>query len=90
MRLWGYGGYTQISVSSATTDLDTTAQWALRLFCRAEASAMLVMDRARFQQWQTASNNTDVTAIGLLQLSQEMSRRWEREVMRLRKLRKMG
>lgn len=90
LRLWGYGNWTQLSVSSATTDLSTTAQWALRLFCQSEALGLLLIDRAKFQQWQTASNNTDVSAIGVAQLYQIASRRWEREVSRLRRLRKTG
>lgn len=90
LRLWGYGPYTQLAASSSTTDLGTTAIWALRLFCQSEALALLLIDRAKFQQWQTSSNNTDVSAIGVAQLYQIAARRWEREETRLRRMRKLG
>lgn len=90
LHVFGYGGYTQLAASSDTTDLDTVGEWALRLFCQTEALSLLLVDRAKFQQWQADSNNTDITAIGVAQLYQISQRRWDREVSRLRRMRKTG
>ena len=90
LRAFGYGGYIQLSASSSTTDLDTSGLFAVRVFVQVESFAQLIADRAKFQQWQTDSNNTDVTALGLAQLYQGATQRWAREVTRLRKMRKLG
>lgn len=90
LRAFGYGGYVQLAASSSTTDLDTSALNALRVFCQVELFAQLIADRAKFQQWQVDSNNTDVTALGLAQIYGGLTSRWQREVLRLRKPRKLG
>lgn len=90
MRGFGYGAYVQLSASTSTTDLDTSGTWAVRVFCQVECFAQLIADRAKFKQWQTDSNNTDVTALGLAQIYSGATSRWAREVQRLRKMRKLG
>lgn len=90
LRAWGYARYTQLSASTQTTDVDTSGLWAVRVFAQAEAFQRLMNDRAKFQQWQSDSNNTDV---GMLQLASVMSQaraRWADEKRRLRKLRRLG
>jgi hypothetical protein len=88
IRAFGYGRYVQLAASSATTDLDSSGIWAVRVFAEAEALAGLIANRAAFQQWQENSNNTDVTALGLAQLYGQARDRWEMERRRLRRLRK--
>lgn len=90
LRLFGYGAYTQLSVDSATTDLDTKGEWAVRAFAVAEGFARLLADRAAFQQWQVDANNTDITAASLNQLALAARRRWEQRRNQLRKMRKLG
>lgn len=90
LRIFGYGRYAQLSVSSATTDLNQTGIWALRSFCKSEAFYALLYDRARFQQWQTDQTNTDVSLIQLAQFANLAQRTWSREQQRLRRLRKLG
>jgi hypothetical protein len=90
LRAFGYGGYIQLSASTQTTDLDTSGIFAVRTFVQVESLAQLIADRAKFQQWQVDSNNTDVTALGLAQLYGGATSRWAREVQRLRTLRKLG
>lgn len=90
LRAFGYGPYVQLSVASATTDLDTSGIFAVRVFAQVESFAQLIADRVKFQQWQADSNNTDVTALGLAQLYSGATARWARERVRLRKMRKLG
>lgn len=90
LRAFGYGAYIQLSVSSSTTDLDTDAIWAIRVFAQVEAFERLLADRATFQQWQASPGNTDITALGLAQLSRSARARWLTEQQRLRRLRKVG
>lgn len=93
LELLGYGGWTQIdatSSSSTTTELDASAQWAVRLFVRVEGFQHLVTDRTAFRQWVQSPTNTDVTALSLASIAREARYQWEAEKARLRKMRKTG
>lgn len=90
LRVFGYGAWLQLSTGTATTDLDTSGLFAVRVFCQVEAFQRLLADRAKFQQWQAASNNTDVSAMGLNQLAFSARRRWQDQRRRLATLRKLG
>lgn len=90
LRGWGYGGYTQLAASTSVTDLDTTGIWAVRLFGQVEGFAHLLADRAKFKQWQTDPQNTDVGMLQMNQLYSVAAGRWARRVQRLRKVRKLG
>ena len=90
LRAFGYGRYIQLSATSDTTDLSTSGIWAVRVFVQAEAFQRLMTDRAKFQQWQSDSNNTDVTALHLGSLMGQARARWDRERGRMRRMRKLG
>jgi hypothetical protein len=90
IRAFGYARYTQLSASSATTDLDSTGIKALRVFCQSEAFQLLLNDRALFAQWQGQPGNTDITGLALAQIAAAKTGRWEREKARIRRLRKRG
>ena len=89
LRAFGYGGYTQLAASTSTTDLDTSAQYAVMVFAMAEAYDILLADRGKFEQWQADPSNTDTDVVKLNQLAHLMSRRWHEERQRLRKIRKL-
>lgn len=91
-RVFGYGAWAPITIgtSSSTTDLDTRAQYAVKVFVEAEALTMLMYDRAQFQQWQVTAGNTDVTALGLNNLALAAQQRWRQEKARIRGFRKQG
>jgi hypothetical protein len=92
LRVFGYGNWAPITigVSSSTTDLDTRAQNAVKVFVEAEALSMLTFDRAQFQQWQAGSGNSDVTALGMNNLALAAQQRWRLEKQRIRSLKKSG
>jgi len=91
-RVFGYGAWSPITIgtSSSTTDLDTRAQSAVKVFVEAEALTMLMYDRAQFQQWQVGAGNTDITALGLNNLALAAQQRWRLEKARIRVVRKQG
>ncbi len=90
LKVFGYGRYVQLSASTQTTDLDVSGINAVIVFVQVEAFQRLVADRAKFQQWQSNSNNTDVTALGVAQLAGQATARWRAQRQRLRHLRKLG
>lgn len=90
VRVFGYAAYTQLSASTATTDLNTQATAVALLYAQAEAMQRLVFDRAKFQQWVADSNNTDVNGLTMAQLADQASARFERRKAALRKIRKLG
>jgi len=89
LQAWGYGRYIQLSVSSSTTDMDVSAINAVMVFAVAEAYGRLISDRTQFQQWQSNTTGTDVTALGLAQLASAARNRWREERNRLRRMRKV-
>jgi hypothetical protein len=101
LRVFGYGEWGQISAtyttagaavspSSVTTDLNTRAANAVKVFVQAEALTSLTFDRAQFQQWQLGAGNTDVSALGMNNLAMAAQQRWRIEKQRIRTFRKMG
>lgn len=79
-----------ISASTVTTDLNTRAQFAVKVFVAAEALSMLMFDRAQFQQWQVAGGNTDISALGLNNLAAAAQSRWRMEKTRIRTIKRLG
>lgn len=92
MKIIGYGPWTQIntSVSSSTSNLDTTAQNAVKIYVEAEALTMLTFDRAQYQQWQVSAGSSDISALGMNNLALAAQQRWRQEKNRIRRLRKGG
>jgi hypothetical protein len=94
LRLYGYGTYnicaSGVSSSAVTFDLDSQAEYAVKVFVQSEALYRLVNDRASFQQWQVTSGATDVSPIGMNQLAFSARTRWKDEFRRIRRLRKVS
>ena len=90
LRIFGYTGFIQLSSNTSTTDMDTTALNAMRVWVQAEAFNRLLSDRVAFQQWQVQSGNSDVSALSLNQIALSNQARIRREESRLRKMRRLG
>ena len=90
LRIYGYTGYVQLSANTSTTDMDTSAINAMRVWVQAEAFNRLLSDRVAFQQWQVQSGNSDVSALSLNQIALSNQARIRREESRLRKMRRLG
>jgi hypothetical protein len=59
---------------------------AVRAFCRLQGLRALVEDRALFTQWQTQTNNADISPTQLGNMKSEAYREWERMVARIRRI----
>lgn len=101
MRIVGYGNWNQISPTfttanvaisptTVTTNLDTTATNAVKIYVEAEALTMLTFDRAQYQQWQVSSGSSDISALGMNNLALAAQQRWRQEKNRIRRFRKGG
>ena len=94
LRIYGYGTYnicaSGVSASAVTVDLDSAAEYAVRVFVQSEALYRLVNDRAAFQQWQVSSGATDVTPLGMNQLAFSARSRWKDELRRIRRMRRLS
>ena len=69
------------------TDLSNELEWAVLLYCDAVATRRLWNDRSLFTQWQTRSNNTDITPAQLANRLNGLEAQWERKERQLHVLR---
>lgn len=89
LRAYGYGAYTQLSASTQTTDLDTSGQWAVKVYAQIECVSALLNDRVAFAQWQVDTNSTDVSLLALTQTYNSLRSKWASERQRLKRMRKL-
>lgn len=81
IRVWGYSPYDPISADADIVPVSAELEQAIRTFCRVEGLRRLTNSRVLFKQWQTRSNNTDVTLGQLnsdLQVAEEQWRKLSR------------
>jgi hypothetical protein len=81
IRVWGYSPYAPISADADVVPVSAELELAIRTFCRVEGMRRLIGSRVLFKQWQTRSNNSDVTLGALnsdLQVAEEEWRRLSR------------
>lgn len=78
IRVWGYSPYAPISADADVVPVSAELELALRTFCRVEAMRKLIGSRTLFKQWQTKSNNTDVTMGSLNSDLQAAEEHWRR------------
>jgi len=89
MRLWGYANRAQLEHGgNDDAELDDSAQWGVRRYARATGFALMHADRAKFKQWQAASQNTDTSNNQLQQMVSLYTSEWDRTRNYLRKLRR--
>lgn len=83
LRIWGYSPYPPISADADVVPVSAELELAVRKYCRIEALRKLTSSRVLFKQWQTRSNNTDVTLAMLnsdLQVAEDEWRKLSREL----------
>lgn len=83
IRVWGYSPYDPISDDADVVPVSAELELALRTYCTVEGLRRLTRSRVLFKQWQTRSNNTDVTLGQLnsdLQVAEDAWRRLSREL----------
>lgn len=70
IRVWGYSPYTPVVNDADVIPVSAELELAIRTFCRTEGMRRLIGSRVLFKQWQTHTNNSDVT---LGQLNSDLS-----------------
>lgn len=87
LRVWGYAPYPRMDQAEDIVPCSPELEWALRARAKVGALERLVFERDLFTQWQTRSNNSDVSPASLmnsLNLAQEDWRRRSRAIAILR------
>lgn len=77
-----------IGSPSVATELDSEAETACRWFAAYRGFMSLMSDRSLYGQWQSQSNNTDVSMTQLMTLVTTASQQWERHKAGLKTLRR--
>lgn len=78
IRVWGYSPYSPISADADVVPVSAELELAIRTFCRVEGMRRLIGSRVLFKQWQTRSNNSDVTLGQLNSDLQAAAENWRR------------
>lgn len=88
IRLWGYRGRAALTGDSDVLEGDLDAEMGIRLYAQVAGYQRLVSDRSLFQQWQTQSNNTDVSPTQLTNMLSLKQGEWEALRHRIRRIRR--
>jgi hypothetical protein len=87
IRVWGYSPWPRVVDDSDVIPFGQSREQAVILYCHIEALRRLTSNRTLFTQWQTRSNNTDVSIASLmsdLNIAQEEWRRRSRAIFVIR------
>jgi len=87
IKVWGYAPYDKLIEDTQVTDLSDELEWAVLLYCDMLGTRRLWNDRSLFTQWQTRSNNTDVTPAQLAGRLNAAEQAWLRKERQLHVLR---
>lgn len=79
IRVWGYSPWKPLVNDADAVIIGNLREEALIAYCRVEALKMLVEDRELFKQWQTRSNNSDITPAGLYNALNIAEAQWQRK-----------
>jgi len=90
IKVSGYGRRQKFDGNSpsASTGLDSEAELGVRWFAAYRGFMSLMSDRSLYTQWQTQSNNSDVSMPMLLNLVSTASQQWERHKASIKVLRR--
>lgn len=87
IKVWGYRPYVTPTVDADVLECSAEQEQAVLAYIKVEALKALIASRDLFTQWQTRTNNTDVSPASLmnqLSLAEDSWRRKARSILRLR------
>jgi hypothetical protein len=90
IRVWGYSDREGLILDIDVLDAHMEGEQIIRAYAKNTIFQRLATDRALFGQWQTQSNNSDVSATQLLGMSQVFGQRWRELERKARMLRRVG
>lgn len=79
IRVWGYSPYLPLVDFSDILPFSNELMQALRIYVQIEAMRRLIGSRTLFTQWQTRSNNTDVSPAALMNEMNIAQEEWRRK-----------
>lgn len=79
IRVWGYSPYVKLVADEDVVPVGNELYECVVLLARVEAVRKLIGSRVLFKQWQTRSNNTDVTMAQLMNDLSVLSEDWRRK-----------
>ncbi len=79
IRVWGYAPYPVLVADEDVSALSAELESAALDYCRMQAYDLLTGDRSLFDQWQTRSNNTDISPAALLNMLMRTEESWRRK-----------
>lgn len=88
LKVWGYAIRDALTDDADVADVNLEGEMLVRLYCQYTCFQRLNTSRALYQQWQTDSNNTDVSPTQLLGMANVYSREWRDARNRARRLRR--
>ena len=91
IRVWGYRDRDPLKLDGDVPEfIDSSDEEAVRAYARYTALEMLLHERTLYQQWQTQSNNSDISTTQLLQSASSYQREWATLRKRLVRLRRVA
>lgn len=90
MTVWGYELRDPAMLDDDVVDCDLDGESLIRAYAQYTCFQRLIMNRALFQQWQTNTNNSDVSATQLLGMASVYANEWRAQRSRVRRLRRNG
>lgn len=88
IKCWGYGERPALVLDAEVLQGDLDAELGVRTFAVYQGYQRLISDRSLFQQWQTQSNNSDVSPTQLTNMSGLKAAEWDGLRNRIRRLRR--
>ena len=80
IRVWGYAPWPTLTLDADVVPFGQIHEQALIIRCQIEAYRRLINNRVLFTQWQTRTNNTDVSPAFLMNEKAEASEEWRRRL----------
>ena len=78
IRVWGYSPWQDMDDDADVVPFGKVHEEALVIRCHIEALRRLIGNRTLFTQWQTRSNNTDISIAGLMNEKSQAEEEWRR------------
>lgn len=86
IRVWGYGPYAIVS-GSTELPMSTELEYAVRTYAKLKALESMLQQRNLFTQWQSTSQNTEVTSASLIQQISQARVAWLQQATKITILR---
>jgi hypothetical protein len=90
IRVWGYRVRDPLTADEDVAEIDLEGEGLIRSHAQFSAFQRMMINRSLFQQWQTSSNNADVSATQLVNMASLYASVWRDQRMRMKKLRRPG